>query len=396
VKIHIVSQVYLPEPAGTFAADVAERWAERGHDVTVWTATRSPTSGSFEVIGVSRRGAYDRSSLPARAATQLRFSVDAAVAIARQRARTGAPDVVVVVGATASTSAFSVGWFGGARQVHWVYDLYPEALLAVRRDAPLLRALERPIQKWVEFGWRSADAVVAISPLMSDRIRQRVPEARVETIPLWARPEVRHRDDRAPDLRRARGIREDAFVLTYHGNLGLAYDFETFLAGARLLASDPSFVLAVVGAGAQLESVRATVRREGLSNVRFFPPVDEQGLSDSLAMGDCHVVGMREGWNGVAFPSKFISAIAAGRPVVALGPAGTELTDLVRLAECGLAVPPDGASFAAAARRLQADPARARQLGMSGRALYEARFDRELALTRWDELLNSMPTARNR
>jgi glycosyltransferase involved in cell wall biosynthesis len=391
VKIDIISQLYLPEPAGIFAGDLAERWAQRGHEVTVWTATPWSGASSAEVIQVSPRTGYDRSSLVARVSSQFRFFGPVAWGFARRKWASRLPDVVVAVGSPALAAMVPTvtGIQRKARVVQWVYDLYPEALLTLRPHDPVIRALRTPIETTFNVAWRRADALVAISPRMAERVKHRTAGANVHMIPLWARDEVRPRSDRALPLRRARGIPDDAFVAMYHGNLGLAYDFDPLLQGARLLAGERKFIVALVGAGAQLDDLRARLRAEGLSNVRLFPPVATRDLPDSLAMGDCHVIGLREGWSGVAFPSKFITAIAAGRPVVVMGPRACELSEMIDNAKCGTVVPPKGESFVEALRFLEAHPECAAEQGKLGRSLYESRFDRKIALRRWDTVIGA-------
>jgi hypothetical protein len=241
----------------------------------------------------------------------------------------------------------------------------------------------------MDLAFAEASVVVAISPAMAERIRLRVPGADVQTIPLWAPVSVVPGVDKVPLLRRARRIPERAFVLMYHGNLGLAYDFEPLLQGARLLAAEPGFALAIIGAGAQLESLKYKASERRLSNVYFFPTVAGSDLSDSLAMGDCHVVSVRKGWSGVAFPAKFITAAAAGRPILLLSPPDTELAGMVRSSACGSVVA-DGGALAEVVRALMRADGGAREQGEASRRLYVKQFDRELGLSRWDALLGTL------
>lgn len=371
MRIHVISQIYLPEPAGVFTGDLVERWKGRGHQVTVWT------------------GDYERTSLVARASTQVRFSVQTALALAAAGAAHSA-DIVVVVGGTPLPSAlFALMPLAGARVVQWVYDLYPEALRSLRPHDPALRALGPPLERVLDLAWRRAHAVVAISAGMAERIRRRVPGANVWTIPLWAPNAVGPRSDRALALRRARKIPESAFVLMYHGNLGLAYDFEPLLQAARGLLDAPEFVFAIVGSGAQLGSIEARIAEHGLFNVRVFPQTTRDELPDSLAMGDCHFIGLRDGWSSIAFPSKFITAIAASRPIIAYARSDTELARLVRSNGCGSVISTGGGALVDAMKHLRQHPEVAREQAMAGRKLYEREFDRGAALARWDEVVGA-------
>jgi glycosyltransferase involved in cell wall biosynthesis len=237
--------------------------------------------------------------------------------------------------------------------------------------------------------WQKADAVVAISALMASRLRARAPRANVQTIPLWAPDDVRCRADRSRSLRRSRAIRDDAFVVMYHGNLGLAYDFDPILRAARAMAGDPRVTFVIVGDGAQRSELVARAARERLENVRFFPGTSASELGESIAMGDCHIIGIRPGMDGLAFPSKFVAAIAAGRPVIVLGEPDTELANIVRRHQCGVVASSDGQALAAAIGVLRDGRDVVERLGAAARALYEHEFDREKGLARWDALLST-------
>ncbi len=359
--------------------------------MTVWTASASAEPTGAHIVRLSRRAEYDRKSIVSRARTQVLFSGQAALGLARRHLPAESPDVALVVGSPALAAALPILSYlrDSGRIIQWVYDLYPEALSALGPHNVVVRLMRRPIETILNFSWRRADVVVAISPHMAQLIRKRVPTANVQMIPLWARPEVRPRSDRADRIRKSRGIAPDAFVVMYHGNLGLAYEFEPLLRGARLLAGEPVFVLAIVGEGAQLDTIRARVAREQLPNVRIFPPVSSHELADSLAMADCHVIGLREGWNGIAFPAKFITAAAAARPIIALSPSDTELTDVIRREGCGLVIGLDADAFADSVRFLQTNPERAREQGAAGHSLYDRQFHQDLAFARWDALIGS-------
>ncbi|HKQ70511.1 MAG TPA: glycosyltransferase [Polyangiaceae bacterium] len=190
-------------------------------------------------------------------------------------------------------------------------------------------------------------------------------------------------------MRRERGVASDAFVALYQGSLGLAYDFDPLLDSARHLASDPSIIVVIVGTGTQRAHIERRVRSEHLTNVRMFDPNSPDSLSDSLAMGDVHLVSSRAGWNGVSFPSKVISALACGRPVGVIGPRDSEIATMVCEKRCGF-VALDGPALADGIKRLKADATEVSRQRRVARATYESRFDREGALVQWDRLLLSM------
>ena len=169
--------------------------------------------------------------------------------------------------------------------------------------------------------------------------------------------------------------------MLHAGNLGFYGAWETVIKAAGMLDhEDAGFVF--VGEGAQRSSVEAAAR--GVNNIKFQPFRPPEQVPYVLGAGDLHLVTIKRGLEGVVVPSKLYSILAAGRPVLALAPEGSDAARVVRRAGCGVVVDPDDpAALAAAVRDLAQD--RERFAGMGKRALQAAgdfERDRELQLFR--------------
>jgi colanic acid biosynthesis glycosyl transferase WcaI len=80
--------------------------------------------------------------------------------------------------------------------------------------------------------------------------------------------------------------------------------------------------------------------------------------------------------------------LAAGRPVLFVGPPDGEIAPLLALEQCGVAFgPANGARLAETVAAWQAAPARGAQLGQHARAAYEKHFTFAAALAHWEEIL---------
>ena len=189
-------------------------------------------------------------------------------------------------------------------------------------------------------------------------------------------------------LRRAWGL-EGKYVVGYSGNMGRAHDFGALFDAAERLSARRDIVFLLIGAGNQRASLEAEVRRRGLGNVCFRPYQPPELLAQSLTVPDCHVVSLKPELEGLIVPSKFYGCLAAGRPVIFIGAHDGEIPALMRsAAPFGVCISPDDASgLTQAIERLADDPAYGRELGASGRRLFEERFNRALALDAWVALL---------
>ncbi len=87
-------------------------------------------------------------------------------------------------------------------------------------------------------------------------------------------------------------------------------------------------------------------------------------------------------------PSKFYGIAAVGRPIVYIGDPDGEIGAIIGAADCGMRVAPgDAAGLAAALAALCEDPDRRARLGDNARRMFEARYDKPIAVAKWQELL---------
>ncbi len=173
----------------------------------------------------------------------------------------------------------------------------------------------------------------------------------------------------------------------YSGNLGAAHDVATFVEAALKLESRaPEVVFVFVGEG--VRKAEAERLANGLGNVRFLPYQPREKLGESLGSADVHLVGLREGFEGLLVPSKVYGALACGRPVAFVGPVGCEVARLVREEDVGFeGRPGDSESLANWIEHLARDRDLARQKGEKARRLFENRYDRPVAVARWRQIL---------
>ena len=125
----------------------------------------------------------------------------------------------------------------------------------------------------------------------------------------------------------------------------------------------------------------------GLKNVRFLPmlPRDEYVLM--LQASDVGLATLRAEVTTPVVPSKIISVMAAGLPVLGAFPLDGDAAALIDDARCGICVEPgDAQGMANAAARLASDPALCRELGQHGRRYVEEHFSVERAASQYETI----------
>jgi glycosyltransferase involved in cell wall biosynthesis len=261
----------------------------------------------------------------------------------------------------------------------WPASAIELGVLRDRRAIAAGSALEREM-------YRRADLVVAPTAGITSALEQ-TPEARGRTRRVWPFVDL-DRFDPAP-----RTSTGGPIELLYAGTVGLAQGLDVLVEAARL--AGPEVVrTTIVGAGAAAQELRTAIVRDSIENVRMLGPMPAESIAQLYAGADAAAVLLRDLpiFRG-ALPTKTLEAMAAGRPAIVA--ARGEAVDLVTRAGAGLVVEPgDPQAFAAACRRLAAEPELRLALGRSGRAYAEQHLGARAARDGWARLLDEALSAR--
>jgi glycosyltransferase involved in cell wall biosynthesis len=132
--------------------------------------------------------------------------------------------------------------------------------------------------------------------------------------------------------------------------------------------------LVIAGDGSRRAEIARAVDARGLTNVSFAGMLRGAPLGDAIARASCVIVPSL--WPE-AFGLTAVEALAHGTPVVASAIGG--MLDTVRDGVDGYLVPPgDVAAMVERVQRLVADPARARAMGLAGRARMASDFSADV------------------
>ena len=387
-RVIFVNRVYWPSTAATaqLLTDLAEGLAARGWEVHVLAAGESSTR--HHGVTIHRTGGSEQhGGLLSRAINYGRFRRQAQ----RQLASLVQPGDVVVamtdppmLGAALTGIAVS----RGAQVVHWIQDIYPEIVTA---HVGALAALPLwPLRLKRDAAWRAARCCVALGEDMARAVTTHgVPAGQVEIAPNWA-PRELQTEPSAGDVaaRRAAWGLVGKYIVAYSGNLGRVHEFAAVLEAAEKLKSRSDITFLFIGAGTRFDEVRATAQSRRLDNIRLLPPEPRTQLAAALAAADAQLVTLKSNFARLVYPSKLAGVLAAGRPVLFVGPPNGEIARLLTHEKCGVALAPgEGARLAETVAAWQAAPARGALLGRAARAAYEKHFTFAAALARWEEIL---------
>ena len=404
-RVLFVNRYFHPDFSATsqMLSDLALDLSAEGFDVTVVTSRQrydSPGASlpAFEVVGgvkVHRiaTSAFGRTHPAGRLVDYLTFHVSALIALLRLVDR----ESIVVAKTDPPLIGITAGWVAAlkrARLVNWLQDLFPEVLGALT-TRPAARLGIAPLAALRDRYLRRAACNVAVGHRMATLLAERmIPVARIAVIENWADGTVvRPVSPEANALRKEWGL-QDAFVVGYSGNLGMAHEVETIMQAARLLRERTNVVFLFIGGGTRVAEVQRVLQQEHLTNIVFRPYQPRERLADSLSVPDLHLVCLRPAMEGLVVPSKLYGILAAGRPCVFIGAPTGECAASLRQAQCGYTVAGgDGEGLAHIVRQLADDRPLTRELGVRAGAAFRERFDRPLGVRRWSRLLGGLATA---
>jgi colanic acid biosynthesis glycosyl transferase WcaI len=167
----------------------------------------------------------------------------------------------------------------------------------------------------------------------------------------------------------------------------------------RLAIRNPQseILFLIVGDGVEKARLEAKAQQMGLDNVRFLPMQPREKYPAVLHASDVCLATLHAEVKTPVVPSKILSIMAAGRPVVAAMNLDGDGPRLIAEARCGLCVPPeDPQALVQAVLKLYHDPSLRQELGRNGRRYAEEHLSLEACVGRYEELLQRIANGESR
>ncbi|WP_321476852.1 glycosyltransferase family 4 protein [uncultured Paludibaculum sp.] len=275
-----------------------------------------------------------------------------------------------------------LGWaaqrWRGSRHFVWEMDVYPDVATALGTFRPG-GVLDQAVGWLADVPRRRADEVISLGPCMSERlIRRGVRAERIFAADNWA-------DGAA--IQPLPFVSNGRLKVLYSGNAGLAHEFGTFQGAVeRLAARDPlsgeQFTFRFGGGGPRMRGLRQWA--EGR-----FPHVEFGGYAPRSELGrvfgwcDVGLVTQIPETCGAVVPSKTYGLLAAGRPVLYVGPKAATPARIIEKYRVGWQVDPGAVDeLAALLVWLQAHPEEVEEAGARARVVFEREYDLPIGVAR--------------
>jgi glycosyltransferase involved in cell wall biosynthesis len=423
LKITIINQFYPPDlsPTGKLAQSLAEHRAGQGDEITVIAGTgyagpsqavavRDATTRSRSVnvwrIWTPRLGKASIWRRMTDYAVFFALTVWASVRLPRQ-------DVIICL----TTPPFiAIAGFmhktlhPRTRLILWNMDCYPEVAerAGVIRPGGVMSRTMQFLNRCLE---SVLDHTICLDSAMRDLVLSRrstrtkirmEEESRTESDSERNSPKSSHsvisnweRSHSFPTGNSSRAASPDLVqeaIVLYSGNMGQGHCFETVLTAAQQLDDQNAPVRFIfTGGGGQSLPVQREVHRRQLRNVDFLGYVSDDKLRELQHSACCSLITLKDNMLGVMSPSKLHGNLAAGLPILYVGPRGSNVDDAIQRHQCGVSLcHGDTKRFIEFVNRLRFDLSVRAMYSKRARLAFEVEYSDQHGLTKFDGVIQSV------
>ncbi len=404
MRILVLSINYWPDITGIAAFNTwrCEYLASQGHQVTICTGPpyypewRVPAAYRGKLMQREERNGVTvlRSWMfvPQALNTKKRILHEAsflASSFARALA-SSRPDLIFAVspplGLALTATALSRLWH--IPFVFDVEDLQPDAAveLGMMKGQTVIRALYR-----LE---RLAYEGAALVGTLTEGMRQRIVEKGIDPAKVVLFPPradsslytLRERTDGSA-FRQRYGL-EGKLLVSHSGNMGVKQGLEVILEAAERSRERPDLQYFFVGDGTMRPQLEEQAQARRLNNVRFLPVLEADLFQEMLAATDIAVITQQRVVSNIVFPSKIVTLLCAGCPVIASVNSESEVARVVLRSGAGLVVEPENAeALLRAVDQLSLSKALRARMSTQGKQFAFDSWDERRTLPRMEEYL---------
>jgi len=319
VKVLILHQHFnTPQKGGAIRSYyLAKALVDRGLEVIVLTTHNEASCKKENVEGIEVHylpiGYDNRFGFVARSWSFIKY-VDGVLSLAKQF-----QDVnycyAISVPLTVGLAAMRIKARYKISYIFEVGDLWPEAPIQMGfvknyffKQA--LYALEKKIYK-------SAQAIVALSPAIQSAIEEKVPGKSIHLIPNMADCDFYFPESKKSELETKYNV-QDKFVISYLGAIGVANGLDYFLMCAResRKRSLPIHFF-ICGDGAEVDRLKKSAHQHELNNLTFLPFANRDGVREVMNITDASFVCYKPvRVLETGSPNKYFDGLAAGKMII--------------------------------------------------------------------------------
>lgn len=339
-RLWVVSEVYYPEltSTGYYLTAIAEGLAESfevkalcGQPNYSARGTRSPKRERHNNVDIYRATGttFNKNILVLKLVNMLTLSLSMLMT-GLINFRRGDRILVVTTPPTMPFLIAIAALIKGSNYTLLIHDLYPEVMVAVgkaRSNSLTVRTIDF-LNRWL---YKHARKIIVVGRDMKTLVqsKSRGLDVPIVVIPNWAEIEDVRPQPRAENLLISELGIADKLIVLHAGNIGYPTDVETVVDLMEKLKADKRFHFIFIGDGVKRVLLQKAIDRHGLENLTLLDPRPRSDQLEFLNACDIGLVSLVKNMYGAAMPSKTYNVMAAGKPLLAITDAGSELSMVI-------------------------------------------------------------------
>jgi colanic acid biosynthesis glycosyl transferase WcaI len=275
--------------------------------------------------------------------------------------------------------------------INYIKDIYPEAAIAggiISPDSLVSKILKYTDTAICKNSWQN----IVISNTMYDYyIKSRgVDSSKMRIFWDWLDLSFIHPVQAGSAWRREVGLNESDFVCMFSGTMGHASGVDILVDTAGLLREYKKIKIVCIGEGVLKEHIISEKARRKLDNLLVLPFQPRERICEVQASSDVLLLTASPAMGTSSVPSKFITYIAVGKPVICGAGQDSDLSQIVNSKKIGISVLPGSAELMANAIRqmMEMDAQGRLEMGQRARAVALEKYSIETAMKELTMLIN--------
>lgn len=398
----VISEIYYPEDTSTgyYLTKLAEGLAKQfqvnvlcSQPTYSWWGRRAITNELHNGVRIHRcwSTTYNKDTLPLRIINIATITLSVFL---NCLFRIGAGDCVIVVTNPPSLpfAVLLASIVRGTKCILIVHDVYPEALVNMG-IATKNSLIIRVISSLTRHLYKRMARIVVLGRDMYALVRKKIESADqyVCIIPNWADVDMIMPSIRANNPILAQLGLTNKFIIQYSGNIGRTHGISYLVDCAEMLKNDKTVHFLIIGFGGKKNWLVRHVKERELYNVTVMNYQPRSELPISLNACDISLISFVPGMAGVSVPSRMYNVMAAGKPIIGIADADSELARVIHEEDIGWVIAPGHIDeLRMAILEARDNPGRVAQMGQRARRAAEAKYSYERVNKAYIEMVDSL------
>ena len=270
-----------------------------------------------------------------------------------------------------------------------VQDLFPQSVIDL--DILKNKFLNKIFEAMEKFIYKRASFITVHSSGNKEHmIMKGVDTEKILVVHNWADTEFLKPGSKENSFSKQYNL-NSKFVVSFAGVLGYSQDIDIIIESAKQLESYKDIKFLIVGDGIQKPRILQKSKELNVKNVIFLPMQPRVTYPQILHASDVSLSSLNSSVKTPVVPSKILSIMAAGKPVIALMDLSGDAPKIINNAKCGFALSSeDPGLLAESILKLYKNPELCERYGKNGRDYVEKHFSLNIATESYEKIFKEI------